>query len=225
MLDENIDDVRERTKNLAAEFIESGDATGWFDRLYAEAAGDNEKIPWADLEPNRFLASWAKENKLKGNGRNALVVGCGLGDDAKFLDESGFKVTAFDISENAIRWAKKIHSETNIEFHAVDLFDAPKKWKGKFHFILEVYTIQALPLNLREKTIDSISNFVADGGELIVVTRARENDEEIGELPWGVSPKDLSRFEENGLKKVNLTEMFDDEEEEPIKRIVVQYKK
>ena len=42
-------------KKLAAEYIERGDATGWFDALYAEAEGDNEKIPWADLEPNKYL--------------------------------------------------------------------------------------------------------------------------------------------------------------------------
>ena len=225
MIDENGDDVRERTKKLAAEFIEKGDATGWFDRLYAEAAGDNEKIPWADLEPNRFLVRWAEKNQLKGNGRNALVVGCGLGDDAKFLADLNFKVTAFDVSENAVNWAKRIHSETDIGFYRVDLFDAPEKWKGKFDFVLEVYTIQALPLDLREKTIDAISDFVADGGELIVVTRHRENGEEIGELPWALSPKDLSRFDENGLKQMNLTEMFDEEEEEKIKRVVIEYKK
>ena len=183
MKDENIDIIREKAKNLAAEFIEKGDATGWFDQLYAEAAGDNEKIPWADLEPNRFLVRWAKENKLTGNGRNALVVGCGLGDDAKFLTDADFKVTAFDVSENAIRWAKRIHAETDIEFHAVNLFDAPEKWKGKFDFVLEVYTIQALPLDLREKTIDAISSFVGENGELIVVQRFRENDEKLGDLP------------------------------------------
>ena len=30
-------DIRERTRQLAAEFAEKGDVTGWFDALYAEA--------------------------------------------------------------------------------------------------------------------------------------------------------------------------------------------
>jgi ubiquinone/menaquinone biosynthesis C-methylase UbiE len=224
MENEEIEAVREHTKELASDFIERGDATGWFEALYAEAEGDNEKIPWADLEPNRFLVEWAESVNLKGNGRTALVVGCGLGDDAEFLEDHGFKVTAFDVSPKAIEWAKKIHSKTKIEFFSADLFEAPEEWKKAFDFVLEVYTIQALPLNLREKTIDAISEFVAENGELVIVTRGRQNDEEPEGLPWALSYKDISRFESNGLTQINLTEMLGDEEE-PIRRFVAHYKK
>lgn len=223
--EEIIDEVREHTKKLAAEYIESGDAMGWFDALYAEAEGDNEKIPWADLEPNRFFVKRATAVNLNGNGRKALVVGCGLGDDAKFLEEKGFDVTAFDISETAIKWAKRLHVESSIKFFTVDLFDAPKKWRRAFDFVLEVYTIQPLPLEMRSQVIDAIANFVADGGELIVVTRGREDDEELLELPWALSRKDLSRFEENGLKQTDFTEMPGDEENKPISRFVVEYRR
>lgn len=221
---EEIEQVRERTKELAYEYIESGDATGWFDVLYAKAEGNNEKIPWADLEPNRFFVEWEKTANLKGNNRNALVVGCGLGDDAKFLDDLGFKVTAFDVSEKAIEWAKRIHADTDIEFHIVDLFNPPNKWSKAFDLVLEVYTIQALPLNLRKKTIDAISSFVAENGELIVVQRLRNNNEEPEGLPWALSPNDLSRFEENGLKQISFSE-YSGDEEEPIKRFVAVYKR
>ena len=222
--EEAIDKVREHTKKLAAEYIERGDATGWFDALYAEAAGDNEKIPWADLEPNKYLRYWAEKVDLEGNARNALVVGCGLGDDAKFLEEKGFNVTAFDISETAINWAKRLHKDTKINFQTFDLFKTPDIWKKAFDFVLEVYTIQPLPLEMRPQIIDKIADFVADGGELVVVTRGRENDEEPLELPWALSRKDLARFEENGLKQTGFTILTGDEEP-PISRFVVEYKK
>lgn len=222
---EKIPDPRERTKELAAEFIEKGDATGWFEALYSEAEGDNEQIPWADLEPNRFLKIWAEKSDLRGNGRRALVVGCGLGDDARFLYDSGFRVTAFDISETAIKWAKKLHSDTDIDFQVADLFAPPRGWLGAFQFVLEVYTIQPLPLDMREKTIDAISNFVADGGKLLVVTRGREDDEIPLELPWALSRKDLSRFEANGLKQIHFEAMPGDEEEVPVVRFVVEYER
>ena len=93
---------------------------------------------------------WAENDNLQGDGRKALVVGCGLGDDAKFLDDLGFDVTAFDISPTAIEWAKKLHADTNIKFYVADLFDTPQEWRKAFEFVLEVYTIQPLPLEMRE---------------------------------------------------------------------------
>lgn len=223
MPEENFD-AREHAKQLAAEFIERGDATGWFDALYNEARGDNEKIPWADLQPNKFLRRWAERTNLRGNGRKALVVGCGLGDDARFLFDLGFRVTAFDISKTAIEWAKRLHADTTIDFHAADLFVPPRGWLSGFEFVLEVYTIQPLPLEMRSKTIDAISNFVQPRGKLIVVTRGREDDEIPTELPWALSRRDLSRFEADGLRQVHFEEMLGDEVD-PIKRFVVEYER
>ena len=218
-------DVRERTKQIAEEFLKKGDATGWFDALYKEAEGNNERIPWADLEPNRFLVEFAKKTDLKGDNRNALVVGCGLGDDARFLHDSGFRVTAFDISPTATRWARKLHAETDIKFVVADLFNPPKDWYQAFEFVLEVYTIQPLPLEMRPKVIDAITNFVEfPNGKLVVVTRGREEDEQPLELPWALSRQDLSRFETNDLKQTFFEEMVDDEEP-PVKRFVVEYER
>src|SRR5688500_2066438 len=138
-------DARERTKEIAAEYATRGDALGWFDALYKEAAGDNERIPWADLTPNKFLARYAEQTDLQGNNRKALVVGCGLGDDARFLHDLGFRVTAFDISPTAVRWARRLHQDTDIKFVIADLFNPPKEWFHAFEFVLEVYTIQPLP--------------------------------------------------------------------------------
>lgn len=216
------DEAREHTRELAAEFLEKGDATGWFDALYKEAEGNHERIPWADLKPNKFLVRFAEKTNLQGNGRTALVVGCGLGDDARFLADAGFKVTAFDISPAAIQWAKKLHADTSIEFFVADLFNPPPQWRERFEFVLEVYTIQPLPLEMREKVIDAIAQFVAPKGNLVVVTRGRENDEEPLELPWALSRKDLSRFEANDLKQIYFEEMLGDEDE-PVKRFVVEY--
>jgi SAM-dependent methyltransferase len=220
------DEARERTKEIQAEFAERGDALGWFDALYKEAAGNNERIPWADLEPNMFLRKFAEETDLKGGNRKALVVGCGLGDDARYLYDLGFKVTAFDISETAIEWARKIHQDTDIKFFIADLFNPPREWYQAFEFVLEVYTIQPLPLEIRPQVIDAISNFVKfPNGKLLVVTRGREDDEIPDELPWALSGKDLSRFDKNGLKRIYFEEMFSDDEEDLIPRFVVEYQR
>ena len=227
-------DKRARTRELASEFAERGDALGWFDALYKEAAGDNEKIPWADLEPNRFFREWAEKIGLKGGRRKALVVGCGLGDDAVYLDDLGFEVTGFDISPTAIEWARKLNAERDIRFEVADLFDPPEEWRyspagsgrsGGFEFVLEVYTIQPLPMEMRERTIDAIASFVAPGGELVVVTRGREDDEEVVRVPWPLSRKDLSRFEANGLVEESFDVRPDETDDEPADRFVVEYRR
>lgn len=215
-------DKRARARELAEEFAGKGSATGWFEALYAEAAGDNEKIPWADLEPNKYFQPWAEERGLKGDGRKALVVGCGLGDDARFLWEMGFTVTGFDISPTAIEWARKLHADTDIQFETMDLFEPFRGWPGAFEFVLEIYTIQPLPIEMRPQVIDAVAGFVARGGKLVVVTSGREDDEETDVLPWPLSRRDLSRFGENGLKEVSFTEMPDDEDG---RRFVVEYER
>jgi SAM-dependent methyltransferase len=223
-MDEIKEAARENVRRIAAEYAETGDATGWFEALYREAEGDNARIPWADLEPNQFLRARAEATKLRGDDRTALVVGCGLGDDARYLQDLGFKVTAFDISPTAIAWAKRLHSDTDIRFETADLLHPPAQWLGAFDFVLEVYTIQPLPLELRPRVIDSIASFVGNGGQLLVVTRGRDNEEGSEELPWPLSRQDLSRFEEDGLVQTELVEMWG-EEEEPVLRFVAEYER
>lgn len=238
-MSEEVFDKRARARELADRFAEGGDPTGWFEELYKEAAGDNEKIPWADLEPNRFFKAWAEKSGLRGDGRRALVVGCGLGDDAVYLDDLGFKVTAFDISRTAIEWARRLHKDREIKFEVMDLFEPFRGWLyrsppatagstdggGGFDFVLEVYTIQPLPIEMRERVMDSIAAFVAPGGELVVVTRGREDDEEVVKVPWPVSRRELSRFEVNGLVQTHFEVMPDETDDEPADRYVAVYRR
>lgn len=221
---DQIDKIRERVREIQAEFAARGDVTGWFEALYQEANGDNEVIPWADLEPNVYFRRWSEATKLSGDGRKALVVGCGLGDDAKYLHDLGFKVTAFDISPTAIEWAKKLYGDDDIRFEVADLFEPPRGWLSAFDFVLEIYTIQPLPLSMRPQVIDAVAAFVAEKGKLVVVTRGREDDVEPDELPWPLSRKDLSRFGENGLKQTDF-QVFPPENEGEPDRWVIEYER
>jgi SAM-dependent methyltransferase len=237
-MDIDIEERRARVRAIQEEFAARGDTLGWFDALYKEAAGDNDVIPWADLEPNSYFRTWAETTGLKGDGRKALVVGCGLGDDAKYLHDLGFKVTAFDISPTAIEWAKKLYGDRDIVFEVADLFHPPTDWVAAkapvatspgtdttgFDFVLEIYTIQPLPLEMRPQVIDAIASFVRPNGKLIVVTRGRDDDEEPVEMPWPMSRRDLSRIEQNGLIQTDFVEMPAEEEDQP-QRFVVEYKR
>ena len=218
------DEERKRVRELAAEYAERGDATGWFEQLYKEGVAGETEIPWADMEPNRFFKAWAEKNGLKGKGRNALVVGSGLGDDAIYLEQLGFNVTAFDISQTAVDWAKRLHPESKVRFEQGDLLEPYPRWLGAFEFVLEIYTIQPLPIDLRPVVLDRVASLVAPGGELVVVARGRDDDEEPEQLPWPLSRGDLGRFLENGLEQVSFEEV-PPEEDDDTPRFIVEYER
>jgi SAM-dependent methyltransferase len=221
---DDLEKAREHVRELAAKYKERGDPLGFFDALYKEAKENRAIIPWADLEPNKFFRSWAERTGLKGNGRSALVVGCGLGDDARYLYDLGFKVTAFDIAPTAVEWAKRLHPDTDIRFVTANLLQSPAEWERAFDLVLEVYTIQPMPMEMRGRMIDAIASFVKDNGRLVVVTRGREDDEEPTQMPWPLSRGDLSQFGSNGLTQIDFVEMMGDEDE-PVLRFVVEYER
>src|SRR5262249_34153979 len=106
---------RVTARRLAQESLAKGDAVGWFDKLYEQATGDASAIPWADLRVNPHFASWLRAQSIDGRGKQALVIGCGLGDDAEQLAALGFLVTAFDVSPTAVDWCRKRYPATKVD--------------------------------------------------------------------------------------------------------------
>jgi len=92
---------------LVARAPSAGDPTGWFEPLYAAAEEGTAVVPWDRGAPHWLLTAWAERKPLNGDGRRALVVGCGLGADAEYVAGRGFAVLAFDISASAIRAARR----------------------------------------------------------------------------------------------------------------------
>src|SRR5689334_386795 len=86
------DEVREQVVKRAQESVAIGEPMAWFEELYSSAHGDNSKIPWSDGIPNPYLVSWFEKTGTGGDGRSAVVVGCGLGEDAEELSKRGFTV-------------------------------------------------------------------------------------------------------------------------------------
>jgi 2-polyprenyl-3-methyl-5-hydroxy-6-metoxy-1,4-benzoquinol methylase len=89
-------------KQMVKEHQESDKPTAWFDSIYTDAQGDYKAVFWADLEPSPYLVNWLKENPVSSKQKKAIVIGCGVGDDAEALSEYGYEVIGFDISKEAI---------------------------------------------------------------------------------------------------------------------------
>lgn len=193
---------RERARQLAAESLSAGDPTGWFDKLYREGV---EVIPWAELRPNPNLMEFA------GSGKTALVVGCGLGDDAEQVAQWGFETTAFDISPTAIEGCKRRFPGSPVRYETADLLAPPENWKGRFDFVLESYTVQALPPDVRAQAIDGVASFVKPGGMVLVIARAREENDPPGQVPWPLTRRELNLFTEFGLRETSFEDYMDGE--------------
>jgi 2-polyprenyl-3-methyl-5-hydroxy-6-metoxy-1,4-benzoquinol methylase len=213
---------RATAREIAQKHLARGDGLGWFEELYSRAGGDASVIPWADLEPNPNLVAWLDRKGIPSEGKKALKVGCGLGDDAEELAKRGFETTAFDISETAIKWCKRRFGQSEVKYVTADLFGAPEDWNGAFDFVLESYTLQVLPAEMRKSAIGAISRFVGTGGTLLVISRGREPDELVGKMPWPLIRSELEEFKIIGLRQVSF-EDYMDKEEPPVQRFRAVY--
>lgn len=212
-----VDLRRERARELAAESLARGDATGWFERLYAEGASGEAEVPWDDREPNPGLVEFWSTHPPPARGQRAIVVGCGLGDDAEFLAAHGLATTAFDLSPSAIRGCRARFPKSPVGYEVADLRRIPAGWVGRFDFVLECFTLQAVPPASRTAYFGPIASLVAPGGHLLVIARARTPEEPPGELPWPLTREELLAFEHQGLTADSVEEYFD-RQDPPVRR-------
>lgn len=215
---------RTRARELAAEFYRRGDPTGWFEALYREAEEGKSTVPWADYHPTPLLVGFWMQHPLQTSGKSALVTGCGLGDDAEQLARWGFRTTAFDISETAIRSARKRFPSSKVDYHAADLLNPPTQWHGEFDFVLESHTLQALPAALRAQATKNIADFLRPTGHLLVIARRREPTDSEGQMPWPLTRAEISAFTEHGLEEV-LFDIIADVEEPDVRRFRVLFRR
>jgi SAM-dependent methyltransferase len=203
---------RKRARELAAEYARKGDPTGWFDVLYKEAEAGKSIVPWADRGANPGLIEFWRAKPEKTDGKKALVIASGLGDDAEQLSAWGFDTTAFDISETAIQMARKRFPRSEVDYRVADLFRPPAEWERKFDFVFEANTVQALPAEIRAGAIQRIAAFVRPRGKLLAIVRGRGLDEPEGELPWPLTRAEMNEFVRAGLREATFEEYFDNEE-------------
>ena len=175
-----MDEIRFRLKQMSDAAASTNEPLSWFEDLYSSAQDNDKWIPWSNGHPSPFVVEWAIG---KPPGR-ALVVGCGLGEDAVFLDKIGWDVVAFDLSPTAVEWAKKRHKKTDIKWVVADLLNPPDEWRSEFALVLEVHILQAIPENIRHDAASKLPLFVAKDGHLVCIGRFDEDGNPHEGPPW-----------------------------------------
>ncbi|GIF13430.1 class I SAM-dependent methyltransferase [Actinoplanes teichomyceticus] len=188
------------TRRFAAASLAAGDPTGWFERLYAQARDGHAVVPWDAPAASVHLREFGLP---PGEGRRALVVGCGPGRDAEHLATLGYTVTAFDIAETAIALARERHPGSPVDYRVADLLDPPPAWRRAFDLVLESNNVQALPAGIRARAIGAVGEFVAAGGTLLVLAAAATDTPGEGP-PWPLTRAEIDAFAGRGLRPVTV---------------------
>ncbi len=207
---------RTKTRAKAHEAIARGEPLAWFERVYEDAARDVGAVPWADLVPNPSLV--ASASRLPSSG-NALVVGCGLGDDAEWLAARGLDVTAFDVAPRAIAWCKERFPSSRVRYEVGDLLAPPASWTRAFDFVFEAYTLQSLPASIRPDATKMLARFVAPSGTLLVVARGADAPARMEDgPPWALARGEIEAV---GLPVTSWDDFVDGE---GVRRFVATYR-
>ena len=178
--------------------------TDWFEEIYIQAQKSGKDVPWSHLQTHPHFESWLGQHPLQGQGKQALVVGCGMGDDAIELEKHGFKVTAFDVSPTAIQCCQNRFPDSQVQFVEADLFAENTQWQQQFDFVLEIFTVQALPPKYEDEVIKKITHFVAPLGQLLVIAIVSEQPRDFKQgPPWPLTPEHGSYFEGHGFQRLD----------------------
>lgn len=173
----------------------AADAVAFFDRIYADAEGDTERIPWSDGHAHPALVRWldvVAPGLVRAGGR-VVVPACGFGADAIEVARRGYDVTGFDAAPTALHWARRLDPDGTVNWVEADLFRLPSRWRHRFDLVVEVNTVQALEPALRGRVLSAMSQLLAPHGRLLAIGRAAPDgeDPERQGPPWPLDPARL----------------------------------
>jgi SAM-dependent methyltransferase len=192
--------------DLVAQHLDAGRPTGWFEPVYRAARRDERRLPWTHAGPHPYLTDWLRDPVAAPPGPRAVVVGCGLGDDAAELARHGFEVTAFDVAPSAVAWAQRRHTEP-VTWRVADLLALPDDLVGAFDLVVELMTVPWLPGVVREAAMQAIGRLAAPRGVVLAVTLVGTSEAASrvrSGPPWVQAPSELPAYLASGLLRLAL---------------------
>lgn len=187
--------------------LEAGEPTGWFEPLYDAAGRDPDLVPWARPGAHPYVTDWLDDPIAAPPGTRAVVVGCGLGDDAAVLARRGYAVTAFDVAPSAIAWARRRHRRHDVTWVVADLLALPVELAGSFDLVVEVATVTSLPGVVRDAAMHAIGNLASSGGVVLTVGLLATSSDAAAAVtgpPWPQAPSELAAYRAAGLERIAL---------------------
>jgi hypothetical protein len=142
---------------------------------------------------------------------------------ARRLAAQGCEVTAFDVSESAIRASRERFPASPVAYELADLLAPPAGWIARpFDLVVEAYTVQVFAPGSAARAAVIRALAPLTGGTLLVIARGRDETDDPGAMPWPLVAAELAPLEALGLTQIAFDDYIDDEEP-PTRRFRVTY--
>ena len=101
------------------------------------------------------------------------------------MEELGFQVTAFDISQQCIDWCKERFPESSVDWQVADILEPPQQWLEQFDLVVEIHILQAIPDGgIRELAAQNLPKLLSRDGFLLCIGRLDNGGQMIQAPPW-----------------------------------------
>lgn len=166
-----------------------------WERVYTE-----EGTPWDLGGPCPVLGEVLESARMQGlaDGCTVAVPGCGLGHDAAWLADQGFRVTGFDLVPDAVARARAAYGEPPAWLAGDWLAEA----QGPFDALVDHTFFVAFPPERRAEVVAAHARHLAPGGLWLGVFfhQVREPNAR----PWAVQPEELRALAEPAFAVLDL---------------------
>jgi len=144
---------------------------GW-DRIYHQYPP--ESLPWELGKPRKVLVELVDSGKIKSC--KTLDLCCGAGTNPIYLAEKGFKVTALDVSDGAVKYARDESHRVNIAINLLvgSFLNLPFK-SEEFGFIFDFGCFHHVEVANRNAFIEGVHKVLKPEGTYFMVCFSYKN--------------------------------------------------
>lgn len=157
----------------------------WWNEIYRGPRGE---IPWDIGVPSQHLVEVIEKEKVKPC--PALDICCGTGTEAIYLAEKGFKISAIDVSKEAIKIAERKAQDAKIQvdFRVGNVLEMPFQ-DNSFGFVNDRGCFHCFSPAYRKWFAGEIHRVMKRGGKYLLRCFS---DEEPGEWgPYRISKREI----------------------------------
>jgi 2-polyprenyl-3-methyl-5-hydroxy-6-metoxy-1,4-benzoquinol methylase len=129
-------------------------------------------------------------------GETVLEIGCGLGTNALWLANAGFKVSAIDLSPTAIEFAKNKSAQAGLAIN-FQIMDFLKDWRklSVFNVIYDCAVFHVFQAQQRQEFVEHVASICSTNGHWINISCSKDQSDMIMRTTGVKSPPYLTAQE------------------------------